>query len=159
MHELASRARSKGKVYFTGGATALLLGAASKPLIWTSNLRRNPSGVFEAIGRLKNELDINVELAAPDDFIAVTDDWPEKSVLIKAIGPLEFYHFDLRAQALSKIERGHQQDLKDASFFVKHGEITGEEFWTYFLAVKPKLIRYPAIDADGLERKVKAFLE
>jgi len=159
MHELASRARSKGKVYFTGGATALLLGAREQTIDLDVKFAPEPLGVFEAIGRLKNELDINVELAAPDDFIAVTDDWPEKSVLIKAIGPLEFYHFDLRAQALSKIERGHQQDLKDASFFLKHGEITREEFWTYFLAVKPKLIRYPAIDADGLERKVKAFLE
>jgi hypothetical protein len=75
------------------------------------------------------------------------------------VGPLEFYHFDLRAQALSKIERGHHQDLNDAKSFLAQGKVTKEQFWGYFLDVKRKLIRYPAIDAIALERKIKEFLE
>ena len=159
MEELARCAQSKGKVYFTGGATALLLGMREQTIDLDIKFAPEPRGVFEAIGGLKNQLDLNVELAAPDDFIPVTDDWQEKSIFIKAVGPLEFYHFDLRAQALSKIERGHHQDLNDAKSFLAQGKITKEQYWAYFLEVKPKLIRYPAIDAIVLERKVKEFLE
>src|SRR6185312_3219280 len=100
MEELARRAQSQGKVYFTGGATALLLGMREQTIDVDVKFAPEPRGAFEAIGQLKNELDVNVELAAPDDFVPVTEDWGEKSIFIKTIGQLDFYHFDLRAQAL-----------------------------------------------------------
>jgi hypothetical protein len=81
MEELARRAQSKGKVYFTGGATALLLGMREQTIDLDIKFAPEPRGVFEAIGGLKNQLDLNVELAAPDDFIPVTDDWQEKTFL------------------------------------------------------------------------------
>ena len=81
MEELARCAQSKGKVYFTGGATALLLGMREQTIDLDIKFAPEPRGVFEAIGGLKNQLDLNVELAAPDDFIPVTDDWQEKTFL------------------------------------------------------------------------------
>jgi hypothetical protein len=86
MDELAASARSPGKVYFTGGATALLLGFREQTIDIDIKLDPEPEGVFEAIARLKNQLDLNVELASPDDFIPATSDWREKSPLI---APLE----------------------------------------------------------------------
>ena len=69
MQELAKAAKSPGKVYFTGGATALLLGFREQTIDIDLKLDPEPKGAFEAIAVLKDQLNLNVELASPDDFI------------------------------------------------------------------------------------------
>jgi len=73
-------------------------------------------------------------------------------------GQVEFKHYDLYAQALAKIERGHDQDLADARSFMKRGLIRPPELVRLFDAIRPQLIRYPALDADDFEIKVRMFL-
>src|ERR1700730_5783355 len=107
MHELAKAARSPGKVYLTGGATALLLGFREQTIDIDLKLDPEPKGVFAAIAALKNRLDLNIELASPDDFIPPGEHWRKNSILIASIGQLKFYHYDLVLQALAKLERGH----------------------------------------------------
>src|SRR2546422_9927366 len=94
MRELAAAARSPGKVYLTGGATALLLGFREQTIDIDLKLDPEPEGVFEAIATLKNRLNLNVELASPDDFIPAAADWRQRSRHIASIGKLEFFHYD-----------------------------------------------------------------
>src|SRR5438094_10416040 len=98
MQELAAAARGPGKVYFTGGATALLFGFREQTIDIDLKLDPEPKGVFEAIATLKNELDINVKLASPDDFIPPAADWRECSPHIASIGQVQFFHYDLSLQ-------------------------------------------------------------
>src|SRR6266481_4343217 len=107
MQELAAASRSPGNVYFTGGATALLLGFREQTIDVDIKLDPEPEGAFEAIALLKNRLDLNVELASPDDFIPPAADWKERSRQIASIGKVQFFHYDFSLQALSKLERGH----------------------------------------------------
>mgnify|MGYP001603166300 CR=1 FL=1 len=82
LRELGTRARGPGRVYLAGGATALLHGWRASTADVDLKLDPEPAGVFEAIARLKDELDLNVELASPDDFIPPAPDWRERSVFI-----------------------------------------------------------------------------
>lgn len=159
MEELARRGRGRGSVFFTGGATALHFRMREQTIDIDIKLDPEPEGVFEALAELKNKLDLNVELASPADFIPVAPDWRERSIFVAQVGHIGFYHFDLCAQILSKIERGHVQDLSDARGFLDHGEIDSQRLWTYFERIKPMLLRYPAIDPDSFESKLKAFLD
>src|SRR6266536_1772716 len=127
MDELAASARSPGKIYFTGGATALLLGFREQTIDIDIKLDPEPEGVFEAIAQLKDRLDLNVELASPDDFIPATPDWREKSPVVASIGKVQYFHYDLALQALSKLERGHKQDTEDARNLIRRGHVTVEE--------------------------------
>src|SRR5437879_310156 len=110
MQQLAAAARSPGKVYLTGGATALLLGFREQTIDIDLKLDPEPKGIFEAIAVLKNRLNINVELASPEDFIPSVPDWREHSQHIASIHQVEFFHYDFSLQALSKLERGYVQD-------------------------------------------------
>ena len=159
MHELAAAARSPGKVYFTGGATALLLGFREQTIDIDLKLDPEPEGAFEAIAVLKNSLDLNVELASPDDFIPPAPDWRERSRHIASIGRLEFFHYDFALQALAKLERGHAQDLEDAASFLRGGYVTADELRTRFEQIEAALIRYPAIDPQQFRQKVMDFLK
>jgi hypothetical protein len=158
MEELAAAARSPGKVYFTGGATALLLGFREQTIDIDLKLEPEPAGAFEAIAILKNRLDLNVELAAPDDFIPAAGDWRERSQHIAVIGPVEFLHYDFSLQALAKLERGHTQDLADVASFVRGSYVTPEELQSRFAQIEPGLLRYPAVDPLQFKKKVDDFL-
>jgi hypothetical protein len=159
MDELSASARSPGKIYFTGGATALLLGFREQTIDVDIKLDPEPEGVFEAIAELKNRLDLNVELASPDDFIPATSDWREKSPLIASIGKVQFFHYDLTLQALSKLERGHDQDLEDVRNLVRNGHVTREELSRKFAQIEPEFVRYPVIDTQKFREKVEKFLK
>ena len=55
---------------------------------------------------------MNVELAAPDDFIPPLPGWRERSLHIVQQGLVDFFTLMIfYAQALAKIERGHEQEL------------------------------------------------
>src|SRR5205807_5322617 len=119
MQELAAAARSSGKVYFTGGATALLLGFRDQTIDIDLKLDPEPEGAFEAIAQLKNRLNLNVELASPEDFIPADSGSRERSRPIASIGGVEFFHYDFSLQALSKLERGHDHDLEDVTSLIR----------------------------------------
>jgi hypothetical protein len=158
MQEVAAAAQSPGRVYFTGGATALLLGFRDQTIDIDIKLDPEPKGIFEAIARLKNSLDLNVELAAPDDFIPARPDWREKSRLISSIGRVEFFHYDFALQALSKLERGHAQDLEDVESLLRAQCVSPAELRQVMSQIQPFLIRYPAIDPQAFSAKVGKYL-
>src|SRR5437870_12400565 len=100
MEALAAAARSPGKVYLTGGATALLLGFREQTIDIDIKLDPEPAGVFQAIADLKDTLEVNIELAAPDQFIPELPGWRERSQSIMTAGKVEFRHYDFCSQAL-----------------------------------------------------------
>src|SRR5262245_7077242 len=63
IEELGRRAAGPGRVYLTGGGTAVLFGWRNTTVDVDLKLDPEPPGVFDAILRLKDELDVNVELA------------------------------------------------------------------------------------------------
>ena len=157
MQALAAAARTPGKVYLTGGATALLLGFREQTIDVDIKLDPEPEGAFEAIAVLKNDLNLNVELASPDDFIPPAPDWRERSQHIATIGRLQFFHYDFSLQALAKLERGHAQDLADVISFVRGGYVSVDELRSRFAQIEPDLIRYPALDPQQFKTKVEDF--
>ncbi|MBL7662629.1 hypothetical protein JNK13_07750 [bacterium] len=147
-----------GRVYFVGGSTALLLGIRNQTIDIDIKLDPEPPGVFQRIATLKDELLINVELAAPDDFVPALPGWQERSEFIARSGQVEFYHYDFYGQALAKIERGHQHDLSDVREFVKKGKVNPQKLSEYFEQIKPNLIRYPALNPVDLEARLKKIV-
>ena len=115
--------------------------------------------ILRAIPKLKDELRVNVELAAPDQFIPPLPGWQERSRFIRQEGPLAFYHYDLYAQVLAKLQRGHEKDLADARAFLEAGLVEPGRLREFFEAIEPDLFRYPALDPETFRRAVEHFLE
>ena len=155
MVELGRRVRGKAKIYLTGGTTAVLEGWRSMTLDLDLKPVPEPPGLFEAIAVLKEEIDINVELASPDDFIPPLPGWEERSRFIAQHGKLTFYQYDLFAQALAKIERGHTRDLSDVAAMLDRSLIHREGLLRFFETIQAKLIRYPAIEPSAFGAAVK----
>jgi hypothetical protein len=155
MKALGESATSSGQAFLTGGATAVLLGWRPTTVDVDLKLVPDQDAVLRAIPRLKESLELNVELAAPDDFIPVPPPWMERSPFIAQEGRLTFRHFDLSSQALSKIERGHAQDLADVREMLARDLITRAGLLEDFATIEPRLYRYPAIDPPSFRRAVE----
>jgi hypothetical protein len=158
MRALGRVADRPGEVFFAGGATAVLFGWRATTIDIDLKLIPDQDSVLRAIPALKESMDLNVELAAPDDFIPVPEFWRERSPFVTQEGQLTFRHFDLSAQALAKIERGHTRDLEDLREMLARGLVDRQRLLEDFAAIEPRLYRYPAIDPRAFRRALAAAL-
>jgi hypothetical protein len=155
MAAFGAAAEARARVYFTGGATAVLLGWRSSTIDVDLKLVPEHDGLLRAIPALKETLHINVELASPADFIPVAPGWEDRSPFVADAGRLSFYHFDLYAQALAKVERGHAQDLGDVRELLARRLIEPGRALEYFERIEPELYRYPALHGPSFRSAVE----
>ncbi|MBD2415768.1 hypothetical protein FACHB389_22785 [Nostoc calcicola FACHB-389] len=159
MQVLGREAQGSGCIYFTGGASALLIGWRNSTVDVDIRLDPEPPGIFQAIAKLKQELNINIELASPQDFLPPLPGWRDRSVFIGKQGQISFYHYDFTAQALSKLSRGFDRDIKDVQAMYKQKLFSLRELQDCFEAIAPELIRFPSLNPDVLRSKVENFIE
>ena len=159
IRELGRAAEEEGRVYFTGGATAVLLGWRTSTIDADIRIVPETDAVFRAIPALKERLRLNVELASPPDFIPELPGWPDRSPFIARDGRLSFHHFDFYSQALAKIERGHARDRADVAEMLARGLVDPARLRAFFEAIVPRLDRYPAIDPPSFRRAVDEALD
>lgn len=155
---LAQAATAPTTVYLVGGASAVLVGWRAMTRDIDLVIRPESDALLRAIPRLKDELSINVELAAPDHFIPVPAGWESRSPLVRRIGLLTVCHYDFTAQALAKIERGHSRDLDDVRAMLAARLVSRAALRDAFEQAAPDLYRYPAIDPDTYRAALDAIL-
>jgi len=156
MTAVAEAARAPLQVYLVGGATAGVEGWRQATIDIDLALGPDHDAVLRAIPAIKEALDVNVELASPEDFIPVKPGWQERSPFIAQEGKVTFRHFDLYAQALAKIERGHETDRIDVAQLLGRGLVDRTRLLEYFAAIEPELYRFPAIDPASFRQAVEA---
>jgi hypothetical protein len=147
------------RVYLTGGATAVLKGWRDATVDIDIKFDPEWDEMFRAIPKLKEDLCINVELAAPSDFIPVPAGWEERSEFVTQIGHTTFLHYDPYSQALAKIERGHQKDLDDVQAMLASGSVRADKLGAMFAEIEPMIYKYPALSHDKFAAAVAKIVE
>lgn len=158
MKALGRAARSSARIYLVGGASAVLL--AWRPATIDIDLKIIPEAdeILRSLPVLKERLQINIELASPDHFIPELPGWQERSQFIQQEGTLIFFHYDFYAQALAKIERSHEIDLRDVHEMIQRGLVKPGRLLELFAAIEGQLYRYPAVDPSSFRRAVERVI-
>ncbi|MFN2508805.1 MAG: DUF6036 family nucleotidyltransferase [Chthoniobacterales bacterium] len=157
MVRFGTEVKGPGRIYLTGGSTAVLYGWRSMTIDVDIKADPEPPGLFEAIVVLKESIGINIELAAPDDFIPALPGWRDRSLFILRSGEIDFLHYDFYAQALAKLERGHARDMDDVDAMLRLALVDVGRLRELFEAIEPELNRYPAIDPVSFRVAVVAL--
>ena len=158
MQTLGAEADREGRVHFTGGATAVLLGWRPTTIDADISIVPESDRLLRALPGLKETLRMNVELASPAHFIPELPGWEQRSPFIAREGKLSFHHYDLYAQALAKIERGHARDRQDVQEMLGRGLVDPQRLRELFAQIEPELYRYPALDPASFRRAVDEAL-
>src|SRR5215211_1479583 len=159
MKALGRTGRTNARIYFVGGVSAVLMGWRESTIDVDLKLVPEASEILKALPDLKERLQINVELASPDDFIPALPGWEERSGFIAREGGIDFFHYDFYAQALAKIERGHSTDLFDVRQMIERSLVEPSRLLDFFSRIEDRLYRYPAIDAKSFRRAVEEFVQ
>jgi len=69
-------------------------------------------------------------------------------------GNVDMHHFDPYSQALSKLERGFDQDLEDVRAMRERGLIDPPGLREFYARLEPELYRVPAISPAAFRRRV-----
>lgn len=162
--QIARLARELGRVvppgsrmYLTGGATAVLEGWRESTVDIDVRFEPDSDAALSRIRDLKEELDVNVELASPLDFLPPLPGWQERSRFRLHEGNLEVFDFDLYSQAMSKLARGLELDLADVRSMVESGQVDPMRLRELFEAIEPELFRFPAVDPPSLRAAVESL--
>jgi hypothetical protein len=154
MTGLAQEADAAAAVYLTGGATAVLLGWRESTIDADILIVPEQDSLYRALPRLKDELQVNVEIASPAHFIPELPGWRERSLLIERVGKVSYYHYDFYSQALAKIERGHGKDLDDVAQLLARDLVEPQRLRELFEAIQPQFHRYPAVDPESFRKRL-----
>jgi hypothetical protein len=146
------------RIYLTGGSTAVLEGWREATIDVDLRFEPESDELLRALPALKDRLGVNIELASPPDFIPELPGWRERSPLVFTEGSVDVHHFDLYSQALSKIERGFEQDLGDVRTMIARGLVEPSRLRQLYDAIEPQLYRYPALDPLTFRYKLDAAL-
>jgi hypothetical protein len=157
--ELGRVAVSSVRIYLTGGSTAVLEGWREATIDVDLRFEPEADELLRALPALKERLRMNIELASPLDFIPELPGWRERSLFLFREGRVDVHHFDLYSQALSKVERGFEQDLADVHSMIASGLVEPPRLRELYEVVEPELYRYPAIDPSAFRQKLGAALE
>ena len=154
MRLLGRRTRAAGRVYLVGGASAVLHDWRASTIDIDIDLDPGLDAALREIPAIKEDLQVNVELASPAHFIPELPGWRDRSPFVVREGTIDFHHYDFYAQALSKIERAHARDVEDVREMAARGLIEAARLTGFFDLIEPQLYRYPAIDAASFRRAV-----
>ncbi len=160
MRELARRAPKTGsyRVYFVGGGTAVYLGWRRSSI--DVDLCSSDEVVFRDIQEIKERLNTNIEFARPEDFVPPLDNAADRHVYIDTFGPISFYHYDPYSQTLSKVVRGFQRDLEDASEFLRSELVDAEKLRSLASRIPDSAYaKYPNLSRRAVEAAIESFLE
>jgi hypothetical protein len=155
---LGQAAKGEMTVYLTGGATAVLHGWRRSTVDVDLKLEPERDDVLRAFPALKERLEMNVELASPDGFLPELPGWRERSAFVAREGLVTFRHYDLHAQALAKVERGHARDLADVEAMLDRGLVTPRKLRELLSEIEPLLYRFPAVDPPTFRAALEAAL-
>lgn len=145
------------RMYLTGGATAVLEGWRPSTVDIDVRFEPDSDAALRRISELKEELDVNVELASPLDFLPALPGWQDRSRFRFREGDLEVFDFDPYSQALSKLERGFELDRKDVRGMVEAELVKPEHLLELFETIEPELYRFPAVDPNELRVAVESL--
>jgi hypothetical protein len=152
---LGGRAVAPATIYLVGGSSAVAAG-------WRSTTRDidlyvEDEALMRLLPSLKEELATSVELASPLDFVPELPGWRDRSRFLRTEGQVTVRDFDFYSQALSKLERGFEQDREDVRAMVDRDLVEPAKLRELFDQVSDQLYRFPGIDAAALRQAVTSM--
>ena len=145
LRRLAQDYRHPARLYLVGGTSLVFerLRQQTLDVDITIEVSADLHGeLIQVLRQIKDALGINIEEVSPADFIPLPAGFENRHEFIGRFGQVDVFHFDWYSTALSKIERGRQQDLADVVAALKNQRVVWARLESMYLEVLPFLGRH-----------------
>jgi hypothetical protein len=158
MKAVGKMVKNDATFYVTGGTTAVLLGFRNGTI--DIDIAGNMDELFAFIPALKEEFQINIEMAKPTDFVPSLPGECDRHIMIVSYGKVRFMHFDPYAQAFSKIVRAHATDIADVKALAKEKIVDLKKLVDMITKLPDcDFEKYPRLNRAAVEATVQSFVE
>lgn len=158
MQSTGKALKKNATFYLTGGSTAILFGFREGTI--DIDIAGDMDELFSHIPKLKERLQINIELAKPTDFVPSLPDEINRHILIGKFGKAVFMHFDPYSQAFSKIVRGHTTDIADVKALIGKKLVDPTKLNKMVKKLRDsEFERYPRLNRVAVEMAVESFIK
>ena len=161
LQQLGRTFHKPARLYLVGGAALVHLGIRPG---FTHDIDvqvygANEGDLIVTIQKLIERLQINIEFAAPGDFIPLPLQWEAHAQFVGRYGTIDVFYFDFYSIALSKIERGNDRDIADVKLLIQYGMVTPDELDNAYQEVLAQLGkgRYPRITPQRFAERYQAI--
>ena len=140
LREVGQRYHQPAQLHLAGGTSLVFEGYRERTLDVDLTLEVSAEGysqLVQALQEIMLALDMNIEEASPGDLIPLPAGYADRHEFIGCYGQVDVFHFDWYSNALSKIERGRQQDLADVVTMLQHGRIEWDRLASMFQEILP----------------------
>jgi hypothetical protein len=154
LQQLGRQFTKPGRIYLVGGTIMVYEGLRQQTLdidLALEIANEDHSAFITAVRTLKERLSLNIEEASPADFIPLPSGYRERSQFVGRYGQLDVFYFDLYSTALSKIERGTENDFADVLSLLQTERLEMAKLTDYFNEI---LLRYAT---DSLKQDPTEF--
>lgn len=156
MESIGKLIKKSATFYLTGGSTAILYGLRKGTI--DIDIAGDMDELFSHIPKLKEQLQINIEMAKPTDFIPSLPGEKNRHILIGKFGKVTFMHFDPYSQAFSKIVRGHETDIADVKALIAHKLVDAKKLNKMVKELpNSEFERYPRLTRPAVDIAVNSF--
>jgi len=128
LERLGSRYPKQATLYLLGGSALILLGSSRNTLdidYVGDDVQKDDFQI--AIEETARELGLETEAVPIERFIPLPEGNEQRSIHIGQFGNVDIYITDPYSIALSKLDRGHDTDVEDLVFLIRHNHINLEE--------------------------------
>jgi hypothetical protein len=161
LQQLGRAFHKPARLYLVGGAALVHLGIRPG---FTQDIDvqvygANEGDLIVTIQKLIERLQVNIEFAAPGDFIPLPLQWEAHAQFVGRYGTIDVFYFDFYSIALSKIERGNDRDIADVKLLMQHGMVTLDELDKAYQEVLAQLGkgRYPRLTPQRFAERYQAI--
>ena len=156
MKSIGKMLKKRATLYLTGGSTAILYGFREGTI--DIDIAGDMDELFSYIPKIKERLQINIEMAKPTDFVPSLPGEENRHITIGTFGKVTFMHFDPYAQVFSKIVRGHETDIADAKALVAAKLVEAKKLCEMVKKLPDDhFARYPRLNQPAIEAAVESF--
>ena len=156
MRAVGKIVKQQATFYSTGGSTAILYGFREGTI--DIDIAGDMDEIFSHIPDLKKQMNINIEMTKPTDFVPSLQGEKDRHLPIATFGKASFMHFDPYAQAFSKIVRGHRTDIIDAKGLVTAKLVDVQRLVDIVRALPDETFaKYPRLDRTAVQVAVESF--
>jgi hypothetical protein len=142
--------RKPGRLYLAGGAALVHMGLRPGSTLDIDIVIETTAEdeMVNAIRRLVEQMQLNIEFSSPGDFIPLPSQWMAHAKYIGRYGSIDAFYFDFYSLALSKISRGNDRDLVDVKLLVQQKVIDLQKLDAAYQEVLPRMGKRPYINLD-----------